>query len=139
MVEQRGGTGGSQGVGFLIVQTRMGNSAFPVEGVRVTVSTQSEARTRPIRVLTTDSDGQTDRVFLPAPSARYSLFPGGDGQPVYYNYQILVEKPGFQTKHFLNVPIFEGQTSLQIVRMLPIPQNTEIPDDTVLTREPDTL
>ena len=66
----------------------------------------------------TGPNGNTPKISLPAPSANLSRYPETQ-EDSYFTYNITIIKDGFRDKRFINVPVFEGQTSLQIVRMQP--------------------
>ena len=118
--------------GTLIIQTSVANGALPIQGAKATV-------TRPggetVATLFTDNSGKTMPLRLSAPAASASQTPGS-GTP-YSKYNILVEKDGYYSDKFLNVPVFDGIESIQNVSLLPLGENAR-PDD-LITDETEVL
>ena len=108
--------------GTLIVNTLLAGGALPVVGsvVRI-IGTDEENRLTEYSVIT-DIDGATARITLPAPSRELSQAPGATEQ-AYALYNIEVSAPGFYTKRMFDVSVFEGEETLQLVNMIPMPKN----------------
>ncbi len=104
--------------GFLTVNVTTASGALPIVDATVTVSQLTDGKDTPFAILQTDSDGRTDRILLPAPPQSNSLTPTPIG-PGYSLYNIEVEKEGYYTSNYLNVPIFPGITSIQPVKLIP--------------------
>lgn len=110
-----------EGNGAIVVKATMANRAVPVANVRVLIWPDGGAL-HSAQVLITDENGTTQRFLVRAPSTSYSFEPFPPRTP-YATMNIRVEKPGFRTKNFINVPVFDGQTSIQYVQMLPVPSD----------------
>lgn len=111
--------------GYLTVHVTTARGAIPLEGARVTVSSYgangSPERAEVLAALTTDRDGNTARIRLPAPALRDSLSPRTALPYTTYNLDVRLE--GYRTQHYLALPIFEGVTAIQPADMIPLPEN----------------
>lgn len=123
-------TAASQTVGYLMIKAGTGG-VYPVEGAVVTV-TSAEEGVRLTRVLTTDREGKTERLTLPAKPAALSEVPGNE-QP-YTQYNITVRAEGFFPVTNLNVPIFAEITTVQPINLIPLPKNMTDPRPIVRDR-----
>lgn len=107
----------------------------PVEGATVTIAYTREPDT-PLKVLTTDSSGQTPETELPAPPLALSLQPENEIQP-YSEYNITVTAPDYEPVLISGSEILAGELSLQPVQMNPLAATEEeekivvIPDHTL--------
>lgn len=115
-----------QGMGYLIVRTSTAGGAIPLEGATVTVRNVGEPGADSIagsvkHVLTTDRDGNTQRLPLPAPLRDVSYTPGGIP---YAFYDIDVAVPGFYPQQFVRVPIYDTITSIQNAYLIPLPEGS---------------
>ncbi|MBQ7789012.1 MAG: hypothetical protein IJ398_05100 [Clostridia bacterium] len=105
-------------VGFLIVSVNTANGALPVEGATVTVYGGNEAKSDVIYSLKTDESGRTEKVVLSTKSKELSTEPGNIAP--FKSYNIEVSAPGYYDNNYINVPIFQGITSLQGVSLIPL-------------------
>ena len=106
-------------IGFLTVQTVTANGALPVENAIVNIYEYGkEADTNAIYSLRTDASGKTDKVALDALSSSLSLTPE-DKKP-YTTYTLTVHRDGYYESEKVNIPIFQGITSLQTVNLIPL-------------------
>ncbi len=107
----------------------------PVEGATVTISYTREPDV-PLKVLTTDSSGQTPVTELPAPPLTLSLQPENEIQP-YSEYNITVTAPDYEPVLVSGSEILAGELSLQPIQMNPLAATEEeekiviIPDHTL--------
>ena len=123
--------------GILTVQVYTADGALPLADANVIITADSGSGEELIRVLKTDRGGKTLPVSLAAPPAANSLDPDNNNAK-FYRYNIRVDYPGYYTTENLNVPIFEGQTSIQPVAMIPLPADEERGKKiTVVETEPD--
>lgn len=89
---------------------------YPVKDATVTVFDGNESE---IKSEKTDQSGQTGEIILPAPDKALSL--DKDNKKVPYNsYKIKVSAEGFSDETLINVPVFSGVTSLQMVVLTPL-------------------
>lgn len=114
--EPAGETAPSEGAIQISVISSLGQ--IPVENATVTISYTGDPGT-PIRVLTTDSSGQTPVTELPAPPVELSLQPESTEQP-YSEYNIEVTAEGYEPVLVSGSEILAGQFSLQPIRMTPL-------------------
>ena len=105
--------------GFLRVITAAADSAYPVAGARVTVSTRIGGETFLNYVLLTDENGETPTVSLPAPPPELSQDPAHEDP--FALCHILAEAQGFYPGEAQEVPVFAGVTSRQVFQMVPLP------------------
>lgn len=92
----------------------------PIKGATVTISYTGDPAS-PIEKLTTDSNGQTDSILLPAPPLEYSMEPGIN-QP-YAEYTITVSSPDFEPYSVSGTNVLSGETSIQETPLVPIIAN----------------
>ncbi len=112
-----------ENTGTLIVQVYTADQALPVSGANVKVTQLTDNGEELIRVMQTDRSGKTVPLLLPAPPSSNSQTP--DGGVKFFNYNIRVDYPGYYTMENLNVPIFDGQTAIQPVALIPLAAGDE--------------
>ena len=113
-------------IGFLIVNVKTANGALPVEGAHVTIyaspidesGNASMLNSNIVYTLTTDISGKTPKVALATKNKNLSLTP--DNPIPYESYNIAVSADGFYDSNYLNVPVFQGITSLQGANLIPL-------------------
>lgn len=109
------------GMGYLIVRASTAGGALPVPGAAVSVRGNTPEESGTLVSRTTNQDGLTDRIPLPAPPASLS---GAPGTVIPYStYNIEVSADGFATNLYQNVPIFDRITALQPIELIPLSQN----------------
>lgn len=124
------------GLGTLIIQVYTADQTLPLADAHVLITQSGTDGETLVKVLKTNRSGKTEPVSLPAPPVENSLTPDAQGRR-FYNYNIRVDYPGYYTTENLDVPIFEGQTSIQPVAMIPLPADEESGKRvTVREREP---
>ena len=107
--------------GYLVVKVSTARGAIPLEGAAVNIRGEGE-NSAILYSLTTNSDGATERVSLPAPSRLSSEVPG-NAKP-YATYSIDVFKEGYLPLSFQGVPVFSSILSVQPAVMIPSPDGT---------------
>lgn len=105
-------------VGYLVVNVSTARGAIPLSGASVTVMYDEPENSSILTVLTTDMNGKTGKIELPAPARALSESPG-TVKP-YATYTLQIEKDGYYTVTNTNVPVFAGVTSIQPIEMLPL-------------------
>lgn len=108
----------SQSSGTLRIRAYTAGGALPVQGATVRIIGGDESNRLVAYSLTTDRDGLTEAVTLPAPDAQYSLSPGAAEQP-YSVYDVEITAPGFLTKRINGLTVFSGVESVQLINMIP--------------------
>lgn len=116
--------------GALRFQVTVGRGVIPIEGADITVSKTINGKKYIFETATSDQDGLSKTIILPAPDRQLSLSPGEPDS--YSTYDARVDYPGYSSIQFLNIPIFEGITSLQSVKMLPTFEGNQ---DPIIVRE----
>ncbi|MBR4030618.1 MAG: hypothetical protein IKJ06_04400 [Clostridia bacterium] len=102
--------------GYLVVQTYLSRESYGVQDVRVELSSG--------KTLYTDENGFTEKIEINAPPREESEQPGNPGDATPYTaVDITLAKEGYFTIIIRNVQIFAGETTLQPVQMLPLPEN----------------
>jgi len=109
----------NSGTGYLKVMVTAADNALPIEGATVTVTSITGGNTTLINKQTTNSSGETERIELPAPPKELSLTPGNSN--TYAKYNVSVDFPGYYTIENVDVPVFDGQVSMQPTQMIPLP------------------
>ncbi len=105
-------------IGYLTVRVTTALGAIPLENAAVTVRGSESANENVIYSLSTNSDGHTERIPLPAPPKSNSSAP--NGQKPYATYSVDVFADGYSPLHLSNVPVFSSIISIQPAIMLPI-------------------
>ncbi|MBO5338311.1 MAG: hypothetical protein J6A96_01275 [Clostridia bacterium] len=117
----------NESIGFLVVNVKTANGALPVENANVTIygSGKLDENGTPALLdsdiifnLTTDRNGKTPKVSLHTKDRNLSLSP--ENTIPYDTYNIFVSADGYYDNSYLNVPIFQGITSLQGVNLIPL-------------------
>lgn len=123
--------------GTLIVQTQSAAEAIPVEGATVIVRLAREnGESDLFRVLVTDESGLTVPIRIETPAPAESLAPGG--KKPYAEISTEVSAGGYYSVVNTGIPIYPGITSIQPVRMIPVPtreDGTPFPPGTTLINE----
>ena len=109
---------GTQNTGTLQIAVTSAVAYIPIEGATVTISYTGDPDS-PIITLTTDSSGETEVVTLPTPPLSYSLDPESLQQP-YSEYNIMVTAEGYEPVYVTGSEMFQGELSLQPIRMNPV-------------------
>lgn len=107
--------------GYLEVEVTAANSAIPIPKATVIVTQQRGDENLLIKMLTTNMNGNTETIELPAPDIAYSESPDPDAKP-FAEYRISVAARGFYTVPEITVPIFATVKSIQPVTMIPLAQ-----------------
>ena len=105
-------------VGYLVVKVSTARGAIPLENAAVSIRGEDE-NTGILYSLTTNPDGATELVSLPAPLRSSSESPG-NAKP-YATYSIDVFKDGYLPLTFRGVPVFSSVLSIQPAVMIPSP------------------
>ncbi len=108
------------GTGYLVVQVTTANSAIPLSGAMVTVSSAANSQDV-LYELTTASDGKTPRIALPAPPRGGSQRPSD--APAFAPYHITVSLAGYGRAEYNEVPIYDGVIAIQQANLIPVPDN----------------
>lgn len=117
--------------GFLEVAVKTANGALPIEGARVSIyeylPNESEISGKLLYSVLTEKNGRTPRLSLNAKSKELSMAPGNKNPFTAYN--VSVEREGYYNNRYINVPVFQGITSIQPVELIPLSENGVFDDD----------
>jgi len=109
--------------GYLVFQVHQDSPIYgrlPIANAKITLCKLLGNGFYVCKVIMTDVDGKTEPVPVPTVSAEFSRSP----ENVITNaaYDVSVEAPGFVKSEVLNIPVFEGITSIQNVILTPVVQ-----------------
>ena len=107
----------TQSTGTLIVKVSTARGAIPLEGAAVSIRGSTPDTSGIIYSLSSDRDGLTDRVTLPAPARVLSSSPGNSAPYSLWNVDVF--KEGYIPVSFQNVPVFASVVSVQPAIMIP--------------------
>lgn len=103
-------------IGYLMIQARIANDAIPLENVQVRVL---DNQGRSLFSMVTDESGETPLVSLETVDASLSLDPNYVGTP-FVAYNVLAQLEGFQTLYVDSIPIYDGETAVLPLTMIPL-------------------
>ena len=103
-------------IGYLTMQVRTAHDAVPLQGVQITVSDDEGSRVYELR---TDENGATRRVPLETVDKRFSLNQNFTGTP-FVSYNVLAQAEGFDSVYISSIPIYEGQSAVLPVMLVPM-------------------
>ncbi len=106
--------------GNLIVRVSTAGGTIPLERALVTVYAADGDQSQIIATRYTDSSGKSDKIPLEAPPRALSESPDNGGVRPYAIYNIEVKSDGYYDSFNLEVPIFDGITSVLPVYMIPL-------------------
>ena len=119
--------------GYIITEVRSRGEALPIVGATVTVSGYENGVFKVLNVQLTDNSGSTLPFEIETPPKSESLVPDSPELP-FAIINIEIDKSGFLTQIFAEVPIFSGITTIQPVQLIPlIPdvyRNVNVPPET---------
>lgn len=118
-------------IGYLTMQVRTANDAVPLRGVQVAVL---DDQGRSVYDLVTDENGETQPVPLETVNRDFSLEPSYTGAP-YVGYNVFVQAAGFNSVYISGVPVFEGETAIQPVALVPMQEMQRSPTVEEITIE----
>lgn len=118
--------------GYLKVSVKTGNGGLPVENSLVTISEMKDGREHIIRILTTDSSGNTETIKLPAPINTEGSTP--ESYENFSKYNISVFSEGYFRETSVDAPVFAGVTSLQTFNLIPEPFDYNSGEKTIVYR-----
>ncbi|MBR2283350.1 MAG: carboxypeptidase regulatory-like domain-containing protein [Ruminococcus sp.] len=117
-------------IGYIQVYVRTGDESSAVAGASVIVSAVVDGRRLMIATGVTDGSGTAPRFSVPVPQAELSQSPGSAIRP-YSLFDISVTADGFFNARSVDVPAFEGITSVQNFSMIPVPYMMNGSEETV--------
>lgn len=115
-------------IGYLKIQARTAHDAIPLQGVQIRVL---DAWGNSLYILTTDENGETQNVPLETMDKSYSQNQYFSGTP-FVSYNVLAQASGFNSLYISDIPIYDGETALLPLTLIPMqelqrnPAQTEI-------------
>ncbi|MBQ8297834.1 MAG: carboxypeptidase regulatory-like domain-containing protein [Ruminococcus sp.] len=116
--------------GYILVNVRTGTDAEPVQNASVKVTAIVNGNRLIIASGVTNNSGITPKFEVPVPDISYSQAPDPAIRP-YSLYDISVTAEGFFNARSVDVPAFEGITSVQNFSMIPVPLFMKANEETV--------
>ncbi len=105
--------------GYIITEVRSRGEALPISDATVIVSGEENGEMKVLNVQNTDSSGSTLPFGIETPPKEESLIPDSPQKP-FATVNIEIDKRGFLTQIFAEVPIFSGITTIQSVHLIPL-------------------
>ncbi|MCM1038181.1 MAG: hypothetical protein NC314_06375 [Roseburia sp.] len=116
-------------IGYLLIQAKTARDAVPLEGVQIRI-TDDEGRG--VYELTTDESGNAPLVSLETVGKAVSLEPNYIGNP-YVSYNVLALAQGFNSVYIAGIPIYEGETAIQTLTLVPMEEMQRSPETMEIT------
>ncbi|MCM1253308.1 MAG: LysM peptidoglycan-binding domain-containing protein [Clostridium sp.] len=113
-------------IGYLIIQARTAHDAVPLANVQIKIL---DDEGRNVYELTTDESGETPMVSLETVEKGLSLDSYYAGEP-YVSYGVLARSAGFDSVHVSGIPIYEGETAVLPVTLVPMQSMQRAPETT---------
>ncbi len=110
-------------IGYLVVQARTAHEAIPVKGVQVEVL---DPFGNSVYYLQTDENGETQKVPLETADKSFSLNPYYKGTP-FTGYQVLAQAEGFDSQSVLEIPVYDGETAVLPLTLVPMQRTKRSP------------
>ena len=105
-------------IGYLMIQARVADDSIPLEGIPVWILDDEGHK---IYEVVTDENGETPTVSLETVAASLSLDPDYTGNP-YVGYDVLTQHEGFEFLYVANIPIYENETAILPLTLVPMRQ-----------------
>lgn len=103
-------------IGYLSIQARTAHEAVPLSSVRIQILDDIG---NTVYTLTTDESGETEAMPLETVDKSFSLNQYYSGMP-YVNYSVLAQAPGFHSLLVSDIPIFDGETAMLPLTLIPM-------------------
>jgi len=110
------------GTGNLVIRARTADEALPISNVRIRLKDQQG---RLLYDLLTDDSGEVGSVLLFAVDRSLSMDPNYQGTP-YTTYDLEASAEGFVQLNIHDVQIFDGETAIQTITLLPLPDGQRV-------------
>lgn len=110
-------------IGYLTIQARTAHDALPISGAFIRIMNAQGAS---VYELITDENGETQAVSLQTVDKSLSQNPNFPGTP-YVSYNVLALSPGFNSLYVSQIPIFEGETAVLPLNLIPLQERQTSP------------
>jgi hypothetical protein len=115
--------------GQMIIEVTSALGLIPIRNAAVRISYTANPQDM-LEEVSTDENGQTERLTLPAPPLALSLEPQ-DIRP-YAEYDIDVSAPGYESTHITASEVLADELSIQAVRLNPVEEPDVVSEDIVI-------
>lgn len=116
-------------IGYLTIQTRTAHDAVPLNGVQIRIL---DYWGNNLYELTTDENGEAQAVPLETLDKSYSQNPYFSGTP-YVSYHVLAQAAGFNSLYVSDIPIFDGETAVLPLALVPMLETQRSPTRTEIS------
>lgn len=116
-------------IGYLTIQTQTAHDAVPLSGVQIRIL---DYWGNNLYKLTTDENGKTQAVPLETLDKSYSQNPYFSGTP-YVSYHVLAQAAGFNSLYVSDIPIFDGETAVLPLALVPMLETQRSPTQTEIS------
>lgn len=116
--------------GYILVNVRTGDESSAVEGATVMITAIVDGKRLIIASGQTDMSGTAPLFSVPVPDISNSQKPDPEIRP-YSLFDVSVTAEGFFNARSVDVPAFDGITSVQNFSMIPVPAMMSSTDETV--------
>lgn len=127
---------GMPDIGYFQANITSLRTSRPVQDARIQITDINDS-SNVLEELTTDRNGQTEVVSLPAPPLEFSMEP--ESQQPYAVYNIRIQAPGFESQDINGAEILSGETALQNTALLPVEGTEEENTEELFVIPPHTL
>lgn len=110
-------------IGYLTIQARTAQDALPVSGAQIRVF---DSQGNSLYVLMTDENGESQTIPLETVDKSFSQNPYYSGIP-YTSYNVLAKAAGFNSLYISDIPIFEGETAILPINLIPMLESQRSP------------
>lgn len=116
-------------IGYLTIQARTAHDAVPLSGVQITISDDNG---NALYHLTTDENGETQNVPLETLDRSFSQNAYFTGTP-FISYHVLAQAAGFDSLYVSSIPVYEGETAILPLALIPMQDMQRTPVQTEIT------
>lgn len=116
--------------GMILVNVRAGENYQPIEKAEIVITSIVDGNRSFITSGVTNESGVSPQFEVTVPSSSYSMTPDSEVRP-YSLFDISVTADGFFNSRSVDVPVFEGITSVQNFNMIPVPLYMKPNEETV--------
>lgn len=113
-------------IGYLTIQARTAQDAVPLRGVHIRIL---DDQGNGVYELLTDESGEAKEVPLETMDKSFSQNPYFSGLP-YISYNVLAQSSGFNSLYVSDIPIYDGETALLPLALVPMQEIQRSPFQT---------
>lgn len=116
-------------IGYLTMQAQTAHGALPLSGVQIRVL---DDQGNSVYELITDENGETKEMPLETIDKRFSQTSYYSGLP-YVSYNVLARATGFNSLYVSDIPIYDGETAILPLTMIPMQEIQRQPFQTEIS------